>query len=150
MNGGIGVRDASASRPAFLWNRRKKTKRLHITGSDGKTLCQIENSGTRLNGHGPNGPPGRKVCGNCRALQAAGVTVANRRPHMPRRERVFSLMPASKKLPFNRSPASDKVPFSRTPASEIPEPRLSVLLGEAVDWPPWEDGPADAMRGRCE
>ena len=58
----------------YLWNRRKKSKRVHITGTNDKSLCQIENSRTRLNGRGSQIPVGRKLCANCKSLWAARAT----------------------------------------------------------------------------
>ena len=114
----------------YLWNRRKKSKRAHIAGTNGKSLCQIENSHTRLNGRGSYIPHGRKVCWNCKSLWAAGVKVARRNPHKPKRRPWRGLS----------STATSRKTESLMPASEKIEPRLSVLLGEAVDdSPPWDD-----------
>lgn len=117
----------------YLWNRRKKSKRVHITGTNDKSLCQIENSRTRLNGRGSQIPDGRELCENCKSLWTAGVTVA--RPHKPK----WRLW---KKL--STIPRSGKTKFSPTLIPEKTEPHLSVLLGGAIDdSPPWNESPND-------
>ena len=131
MSGAEGARDASASRPdLYLWNLRRKSVKAHIGGTDGKTLCQIENSHLVLDSQGPQKPRGRKVCWNCKCLWAAGMKVA-------------------------QGCSQRKQKFYSRPVGQKTEPRLSVLLGEAIDDsakvaaarslgdPPWNESPGD-------
>ena len=153
MSGQEGVGDASASRPdLYLWNKKKRRKRVHIAGTNRKTLCQIENSRTRLNGRGSQISAERRLCQNCKSLWAAGVRIA--RPHRLQNRDHNHALPSSwgglsssmttMKTGFNPVSMPEKTEFNAAPVSEKTEARLSVLLGKAVDdSPPWNESPGD-------
>ena len=128
----------------YLWNRRKKSKRIYIAGTDGKTLCQIENSRTRLTGRGPQIPVGRKLCANCKFLWAVGVRVA-RRGHKSVVDHAFARKFNAKSISSLPAIRSMSTPTSATSSSFLNEPRLSVLLGKKFELenPLWDESPGD-------
>lgn len=56
----------------YMWNSYKRTKKIHIKGSDGFTLCSVENSGTKIDDFGEKPPEDRKVCRICKKRHAEG------------------------------------------------------------------------------
>jgi hypothetical protein len=63
----------------FMWRAGKPSRRQHIQGPDGRTLCRLENGGAKTDVISDEPDPHRRTCAICLSLHASG-----------KREREFS------------------------------------------------------------
>ena len=56
----------------FTWNSKKRTRRHHIQGPNGKTLCLLENGGGRVDVVSLQPDLDRAMCKLCLDLQRTG------------------------------------------------------------------------------
>lgn len=64
----------------YVWNSRKLTRKIHIIGENGLTLCKAENGRVFLDSESENFPKHRKLCGICGFLRDG----PNKRPKKAR------------------------------------------------------------------
>lgn len=54
-----------------MWQRKQKG-RVHLMGSDGKTLCQLEKTGAAFPLRHHSTPPAKPLCKNCLEIERHG------------------------------------------------------------------------------
>ena len=52
----------------YVWNSKKKSRRFHIAGIDGKSLCKVEHCGTINDSSSKQAPPKRQLCNACKNI----------------------------------------------------------------------------------
>ena len=55
-----------------MWLSKKRSRRQHIQGPDGRTMCQLENGGARTDTISDRPDPDRAMCKLCLDLQRTG------------------------------------------------------------------------------
>lgn len=56
----------------YLWSDRNNTRKIHIENKFGHSFCRVEKSGIVLGESAKRMPPGRSLCGICRAMAKKG------------------------------------------------------------------------------
>lgn len=52
----------------YIWNSRRKSRRFHIAGIDGRSVCKVEHCGTVNDASSKQAPPNRKLCNACKNI----------------------------------------------------------------------------------